>query len=329
MDIPARVARQILLFSLLILIAPMILFPERLGLGLAKVSLLSVMYELAYYGVVIFFFNRRTSLLQMAQAAGLCLIYRLVVGAVFGVLIAAVYSMNIIASLTLGMLSYLPAILLHIAVTPFILKPAMRELFPLGIVRHLPRPDPSSAGVADRGKASMAVSVEKGFSGALPPVSHQRVVGEAKESPTDPLLTAAMTNANGFDRATSYIGEDSSVQLAAVVNQEGLLLGHYKQESVDAEAWAPFSLLFTEMNRQVLSRAGWGSPEKINILLKDKRIAIAREESFTLMVVAQRQVDDFISIRITRGLEIIRKYVAERYSQRLFANVEKIYVSST
>ncbi len=329
MDIPARVARQILLFSLLVLIAPMILFPEQLGSGLAKVSLLSVMYELAYYGAVIFIFNRRISLLQMAQAAGLCLIYRLVVGAVFGVLVAAVYSMNLTVSLTLGMSSYLPAILLHIAATPFILKPAMRVLFPLETVRHLPRSAPSSAGVIDRGMASMSVSVEKGFSGALPTVSDQSIVGETKESPTNPPLRAALVNTNGFDRATRYIGEDSSVQMAAVVNQEGLLLGHYKQGSVDAEAWAPFSLLFTEMNRQVLSRAGWGSPEKINIMLKDKRIVIAREESFTLMVVAQRQVDDLLSIRITRGLEIIRKYTAERYSQKLLANVEKIYVSST
>ncbi|HKK21787.1 MAG TPA: hypothetical protein VJ983_09970, partial [candidate division Zixibacteria bacterium] len=71
-----RIARQILLFSLLVLIIPMILFPERLGTTLAKASLVYVLFELVYYGIVSFILNRHASLVQLAQAAGLCIVYR-------------------------------------------------------------------------------------------------------------------------------------------------------------------------------------------------------------------------------------------------------------
>ena len=56
---------------------------------------------------------------------------------------------------------------------------------------------------------------------------------------------------------------------------------------------------------------------------------VAREESFSLMVIAERQIDDFLNIRINQALEIIGKYVAERYSRKLFVNVERTYVPST
>lgn len=329
MKITGRVARQILLLSLLILIAPMLLFPERLGTEMAKASLPNAICELAYYGAVIFLFNWRMSLLQMAQAAGICLIYRLLLGAVFGLLIAAMYSMNLTVSLTLGMSSYLPAILLHIAATPFMLKPAMRELLLSGMDRHLPVREPLPADVQDHGRTSMAVSVEKRVSSSPPAASREPGVRAAKELRTNFPPTAVPADTNGFDRATRYIGEAASVQLAAVVDHEGLLLGHFRRGPIEAEDWAPFSLLFSDINREILNRAGWGSPEKIDILLKDKRIVVAREESFSLMVIAERQFDDFINIRVNQALETIRKYAAERYSRKLFVNVERTYVSST
>ena len=131
MDISGRVARQIVLFSLLVLIAPMVLFPDRLGLGLAEASLFYAVYELVYYGVVTLLLFRHATAFKLVQVASLCLVYRLVLGALFGFLIAVAYTMSLSVALTLGMSSYLPAILLQIAATPFILKPLATELIPV------------------------------------------------------------------------------------------------------------------------------------------------------------------------------------------------------
>ena len=45
MTISGRIARQILLLSLLLMIVPAVLFPERLGSGLGGSSLLNIAYE--------------------------------------------------------------------------------------------------------------------------------------------------------------------------------------------------------------------------------------------------------------------------------------------
>jgi hypothetical protein len=329
MEITERVARQILLFSLLILITPMVLFPEQLGMGLATVSLLYAVYELVYYGAAVFFFHRRFTFFQVAQAAGVCLIYRLLLGAVFGLLIAALYSLNLTVALTLGMSSYLPAILLHIAATPIILKPVMRELFQVKTAPAFSEQGSSPVVGREQEKPFFTVPKEKKSTDSLFPA-----VAEP-ESPApyvprhDSHPSAGAQETNGFDRATRYIGEDNSVRLAAVVDHEGLVLGHFKRGATDAEAWAPFSLLLSDSNDQVLKRGGWGLPEKIDILLDDKRIVVAREETFSLMVIANRQVEDLLTIRINRGLESIKKYMAERYTQKVPLNTERTYVRST
>ncbi len=326
MEITERVVRPILLFSLLILITPMVLFPAQLGMGLAKVSLLYAVYELVYYGVAVFFFHRRFTFFQVAQTAGVCLIYRLLLGAVFGLLIAALYSLNLTVSLTLGMSSYLPAILLHIAATPFILKPFIRELFPVSAVRRLSEQGFSPVVVREQGKSSFTVSTEKKSTDSPFPVINEQELPARYAPRSDSLLLTGAQDTNGFDRATRYIGEVNSVCLAAVVDREGLVLGHFKRGMTDAEALAPFSLLFSDTSCQVLKRVGWGSPEKIDILLHDKRIVVAREETFSLMVVAHRQVEDLLTIRINRGLESIKKYMEERYTQKVPLNTERTYV---
>ena len=326
MKITGRIVRQISLVSMLVLITPMILFPDRLGTGLAKGSLIHAAYELIYYSAVIFFFYRRSSLFKIAQIAGLCLVYRLALGAVFGLLIATMYSINLTISLTLGLASYLPAILLHIAATPFILKPIAAQLIPSMKHQRQPVEKPAPAEAREHVGKAVVVSAERAISKPTPahvPEPETHLSRESRVGGPEPA------EANGFDRAARYIGEDSFVQLAVVVDDEGLLLGQFRRGEMKADDWAPFLLVFCDASRDVLQRAGWGSPERIDLLVKDTRIIVAREESWCLMVIARRHANDFLNIRISQGLEIIRKYVARRYGQKLSVNAEKIYVSST
>ncbi|MFQ6009467.1 MAG: roadblock/LC7 domain-containing protein, partial [Candidatus Zixiibacteriota bacterium] len=308
---------------------PMVLFPEQLGLGRAKVSLLYAVYELVYYAVAVFFFHGRLAFFQITQAAGICLIYRLLLGAVFGLLISALYSLNLTAALTLGMSSYLPAILLHIAATPFVLKPVIQEMLPVSVVSPISKQGSSPVVVRAQEKSSLTGSAEKKSTDLLFPAiaEPESPIPSASHHDSNPL--AATQDTSGFDRVIRYIGEDNSVRLAAVVDHEGLMLGHFKRGDTDAEALAPFSLLLTEANSQFLDRVGWGSPEKIDILLNDKRVVVARVETFSLMVIANRQIEDLLTIRINRGLESIKKYVAERHTQKVPLNTERTYVRST
>ncbi len=329
MEITGRIVRQILLLSLLVLIAPMILFPDRLGMGLAGTSLINTVYELVYYVAVIFFFFRRASILKIAQMAGLCLVYRLALGTGFGLLIAPMYSLSLTVSLTLGLASYLPAILLHIAAAPFIIKPIAGQLVWEAKRRRLTVDEAPPFEVPEHDRGVVTVSTGQAIS---------RPVSTHVPGPEDNLLRqsrfgdhpsgAEPDGGNGFDRAVKYIGEDGSVRLAVVVDDEGLLLGQFRRGKVEAEDWAPFSLFFCDANRAVLQRAGWGSPEKIDLLVRDTRIVVCRRESWTLMVIAQRHADASLSIRVNRGLEIIRKHIARRYGQKLPEKMENMYVSS-
>ena len=323
-----RLVRQISLTSLLVLIAPMVLFPDLLGTGLAKASVGNAFYEVVYYAVVTFFLYRRASLRRIVQAAGLCLVYRLLLGALFGLLITAMYSMNLAVSLSLGLASYLPAMLLHIAVTPFILKPAIAQFAVSPKGRPRPPEEPIPADVPEHGQMIAAVSVEPAARRPAPTGAPEPRARLSRESHAGFPLSPEPAEANGFDRAVRYVGEDGSVQLAVVVDDEGLLLGQFERGQSHADDWAPFALLFCDANGAALRRAGWGSPDKIDLVVKDTRIIVAREDSWCLMVVAQRHGDDLLNIRINQGVEIIRKYIARRYGQKLSVKTEKTYVSS-
>ncbi len=335
MDISSRIARQTALFTLLLLIAPMVVFPNQFGSSVLRASLIYAMYELLFYGLVIWMFNHRASLIQLAQASGLCFIYRLTVGAVFGLFISIAYSMNIKVSLILGTSGYLPALLLHVAAAPFVLRPVWKQLLPLEVSRpsaskHTIKP-PSEPGIqkgAESGFTAISVSREHGVIKDTPDFVRQAESKSSSQS-FDTFSQIPDAGGSGFERAMRYIGGDASVQMAAVIDHEGLLLGQFSRNQIESEDWAPYALSFYEANKQLLKAGRWSNPEKLRIEMSDYRIILAFEQTLTLMVVAEWQVDDLLNIRINQGLEIIRKYVAERYGAGLSDNVEKEHVPST
>lgn len=321
MQLSSRIIRQILLLSMLLIIVPMIVFPELLGTSLTRASWVAIGWELVFYGVVAFAFNRKANLWHLLQAGGICLAYRLAVGTLFGLAIAFVYSMNPRVSLTFGLFSYLPGMMAQILATPFILRP---------LLQHWPKPErsftrpPAEAPktTTDAGLTSIVLTKEK-----VAPVEPRPFVKKERSKADDVLKAAVLPDAsasigNGFDQATSYIGEAGSVLMAAVVDRDGLLLGHFKRGDNDPEDLAPFALLFLNGNRDTLNRLSLDHPEKINISLKDHKLVLAYADEFALMVLAERQMDDILNIRINQSVEMIKKYMSNRYSSSLFENVE-------
>ena len=255
MQVSGRVTRQILLLSLLVMIVPMIVFPEQFGFRLGQASFWGVAYEFVFYGLIVFLFNRRATLLQLIQISAICLMYRFAVGVLFGLLITAMYSMNLLVSITLGLFSYLPAVLLHIAAAPLILMPLIRLSYTFERrQRHAAKPvQPSAPPVTEKaqetGPVSMVASKERGFQPPPPPRPAPR-----KKSAADAKST--VSEVNGFDLATRHVAEDSSVQLVTIVDHEGLLLSRHGRDDWIAEDYAPFSLLFFEQAQTALDRSG-------------------------------------------------------------------------
>lgn len=325
MDTSGRIARQTLLFSLLVLIVSMLIFPKRYGTELVETPLVYVVYELAFYGVAVYLLNRFLSPGQLLFSVGLCLVYRFAMGISLGLLIVVMYEWQIKIAVLAGMGRYLPALLLHVAATPFILRSVIRSMYFVPTPKRIVVGDSSAESTEMSGPTSISVSKEKGFTGTTPQSIPRSRQPESKDSQTG-TAASAPAEADGFERACRYIGEDGSVLMVAVVDTEGLLLGNFSRRGVEAEDWAPFALSLRDNNLDVSTRMGCQDIEKVDMLFADKKVAIACEKSYHLMVVAERATDDVLNIRINQGLEMIRKYVAERYSEKLIGNSERTYV---
>ena len=94
MKISARIVNQVVIWSLVVLVLPMIVFPQRFGTNLAKISITSILMELVFYGIVLYIFNRHTTISKISLGAVVCLGYRLVLGVLLGLLIVIMYSMD-------------------------------------------------------------------------------------------------------------------------------------------------------------------------------------------------------------------------------------------
>jgi len=323
MQISANNARRIILLSMAVLIAPMVVFPGQLGLDLAETSVLTILMELAFYAVAVLLVQRKGGLRQLLMAGGACLIYRLLLGVTFGLLITAIYSIKLGFSVTLGMSSYLPAVLFHIAVSPFILMPVISAFYrstPGQTRRPVAQTETRTEGALlhDRGERQSTMGTMPKFKRDLPFVKDTTEIQESSYKATSDM--------NGFERAVKYIGEHSSVRLAAMVDHEGLLLSSFRRNNADPELWAPLSLMLFKNSEELLRRGELNKPEKLDSLLNDQRVCLACYDQFYLIVLAEREADDVLSIRVNQGMEIVKKYINQRFGKQRHPEGEKTYV---
>lgn len=333
MKFSGRIVQRIILYTLLAFIVPMVAFPEQFGTQLTRFSVVNLAYELVFYGFVIYLWQRRGTLLQLVQSAAVCLVYRLALGAALGLLISAVYSMSTTISLNLSLFSYRPAVLFHIVAAPFILMQFINQLYgprrravesPEKGAEHVPQTRTTAGAPRLPQQAERPPLVQPA---ARPPQSAPRFEESVHHGHNEEPTRSQTYDLNGFERAVRYIGEHGSVALAAVVDHEGLMLASFVRGAMQAEYWSPLALVFMQNSEEVLRRGNLEAPEKLDIMLKDKRITVARHGAFSLMVMAERQSDDVLNIRINQGLEMVARYVAERYGDRIKLNAERVNVS--
>jgi predicted regulator of Ras-like GTPase activity (Roadblock/LC7/MglB family) len=320
--------RQLLLVSLLILLIPLFLFPDRVGTGLVEASIVYVLVELLYYVVIAMIFVTGGSVIRSLQFAGICLIYRLALGAMFGIMVVAFFSMGFKAALILGMTGYLPAVLLHIAIAPFILRSIASEEDERGRRRRISTPPvmsqmaPPTPHLSPVGSRTKPVNVGRERQPLRADTAGHHHSGDIP-------MPGSAGDPGGFDRSAHYLGEDSSVQAALVVDDEGLVLGQFCRGDIIPEDWAPLALLVEASASHALQRVGVAATDRVDIEVDERRVIVTRATGCYLMVIANRQSSEVLRIRIHQAVDMINKYVEQRYYQTLVPNAEMAYVSST
>jgi predicted regulator of Ras-like GTPase activity (Roadblock/LC7/MglB family) len=318
--------RLILLFSLILVIIPMVIFPRRMGMPLASGSAVYMLYEFVYYGVVLYLLRKQTSLVTILIGSALTLVYRMALGAALGLTIVIMYGMNSTIAFSLGMAKYLPAIILHVIAAPFVIRSVY-----LGLAENLSPGDISGRRQFKPIAKPRSVKKKSGMPFPAPSVETQASkLGRVSPIDTVPAAAPHAADENQFERAVKYIGESGAVKLALLVNEEGLPLACFSRCEEDIELWAPLANILEKNNRALLHRYHrGGEPERIDIGTKNMRIFLRHIDSVTLMILAEQNVDETILIRIAQATDMIHKYISDRYSPALFARVEERYVSNS
>jgi hypothetical protein len=312
----------ILLISSLLIVVPMVVFPRKLGMNLATGSFIYSLFEVFYYGLVLFLFRPRTTLFKLFQGAGLTFLYRILLGTILGVFFWVMYGTSFSISLTLSISRYLPAVLLQIAVAPF----AMRSVYLLMLGDDLRRPrnrikkyEPAPVNRFEETASSRPVHPE--------PKSMATFERKIIEPKTE---IAPGHEFNGFERAVRYLAEHHAVLLAAVVDNEGLTMASFHRGLFEPDDWAPLSLLFQSANEKILGRnRGGADPDRLDIAFGNNKIVIVKTANFNLLVISNRDEDDLVGIRISQAAEMIKKYTSERYGKLMSSVTEEKYVSNT
>jgi predicted regulator of Ras-like GTPase activity (Roadblock/LC7/MglB family) len=314
---------RITILSLILVAIPLFVFPNRLGLGLASGASINLLFELVFYGFVLYFFERSVNLVTLASGAALVLVYRLAIGAVFSVIILLTYGMQSAIAFSLGMTKYYPAVLLHVLAAPFVMRPLYLQL------------------LGEQGKASRrrARASRKGQTGPAA-VSRENLGGSisaaakgdqrSERSGQGPAVVTYVDDDNQFEKSVHYLGESGAVRMALVVDHEGLPLAQFNRSEEDVEVWAPLAVLIESNSGRLLNAYGSvGALDKIDFSTGKYRLILHRVRYVTLMILCETGVDETIHIRIAQAAEMIRKFISEKYSPAMFARVEEQYVSNT
>lgn len=313
------------LLSLIIIVVPLMIFPERFGLPLISGSAIYMMYELVFYGVVLYLFRRDVTLSTILVGSALTFVYRMALGAAFGLGVIAIHNLDNTVAFSLGMAKYLPSVLLHVLAAPFIMRPVY-----LNLAAHLNSPEANSQRrweLVSSGEPHTDARPEYRFRTDTQPAPLP-VHTPKPERRNQPAF--ATDDPNLFARAIDYIGESSSVRLAVLADDEGLPLASFSRCEEDIELWAPLSLVLNSSMRDLLRRYGrGGDPEKIDLSTRSVRIIIRRIQPVTLLVLGEPQADETIHIRISQATDMIRKYITDRYSPSLFVRAEGRYVPNS
>lgn len=329
-------------FTMVAAVVPLLIYPGDFGIKFTVGAVALFITEVVYYMAIVFSFNSSSGLQVAFVGAAVTFLYRLSLGAVFGLMVFALGELSFDESLTMGLTSYLPAVVLHSLAAPFVMLGVVRALIEKleGDQDFIVRPDLTdavshvnkfSSAQSGRPTQNMSPVLDDGNPPALSPLADFERNANAPLSEREPkkeLLLHDRLNANGFERAVNYLGEMGPVLIAAVTDREGLELASFTRRGFTSWSWSPLTMELIQENINIFSRHGRSALEGVKLDFDDVRIVARRINNFDLLVVAERHEDDLLGLRVNQACEMIQKYVTNRYDNKLFVNTEESDVRS-
>ncbi len=274
--------KKALLLGLVASAVPLVYYPNSFGWnGAGQGGPGFFVFEFAYYLLAFQFLLARESFPHRLKAATVSLVFRLGLGIVFGVLAGGLFDVAFGAALADGLSRYVPAVMLHAAIVPFLLSPVFR-------FRELRKARSTASSEAPARAPKSAASSE----------AHAWSGGE---------------HIPDFDAAVAHVASYSTVGLVLLVDDEGLCVARAARGSADSDLWAPVVNLLYHATLRELRRTPDADVRRLQISLSRERLVVERVEPFYLAVLCDHNTDDLVNVRITQAVEMIRKYYEHKY----------------
>jgi predicted regulator of Ras-like GTPase activity (Roadblock/LC7/MglB family) len=303
-----REIRGTFLISLFIMVVPLIFFPKDFGIRVNIHSWLLSVFELGWYVAIFSILFSRASLLWVIFFAFLTLLYRFSVGICFGFFLVAMFSLDLSSSLKLGTYHYLPAFLLQVIMSPFVLKSSFQMLMQKSIWQR------------EEFGSEKKMSLEKSLPFLKTQISKTR---RDQMKVTSSMEEKKRTKRGELEEALHYLQEYSGVKGAILVDNEGLVVASDPSPDFDPELFASLAIALKEANHNLLGKINESKMEKMGIHTPQVWISLNQILSFTLVTVAHRHTDELLSVRISQAVGMIKKHLEERYNQRILKGVEE------
>jgi predicted regulator of Ras-like GTPase activity (Roadblock/LC7/MglB family) len=299
--------KGILLVSFFIMVVPLIFFPRDFGLRWDFSLLSHMLIEICWYALILTAILYRPSFKQVLTRTVLTFTYRVILGAGFAVLLRIVLSESWSASLMSGIYGYTPAFMLQVLMSPFVIKSfgggsmkknlkTEQELYP----QQKKNQNVYSPSPPDR-------------------IFNEKSTGRGFLTGEKDLKSVRVDN---LECILHYLKEYSGVKAAILVDEEGLVIAKDASSDQDAEKVASYARCLKEANDQVLKKIGEQASERIYIHTPFLWICLNRIGRFLLVVVADHNTDELLTVRVMQSLATIKRYIQERYQENILKEVE-------
>jgi predicted regulator of Ras-like GTPase activity (Roadblock/LC7/MglB family) len=304
----AREIKGIFLISLFIMVVPLIFFPKDFGLRANIPTLLPFVFELGWYVAIFLILFSKVSVPAVIFFAFLTLLYRFSVGVGFGFFLVVMFPLDLSSSLKLGTYHYLPAFLLQVVMSPFVLKSSFQMLMQKSIWQKEELGSEKKTG-PEKTLPFLKTQISKTRRDQMKVTSS----GEEKKR----------TRRGDLEEALHYLKEYSGVKGAILVDNEGLVVASDPSPDFDPELFASLAIALKEANHNLLGKINESKMEKMGIHTPQVWISLNEILSFTLVTVAHHHTDELLSVRISQAVGMIKKHLEERYNQRILKGVEE------
>ena len=276
--------KKALLLGLVASAVPLAYYPKPVGwLPSAVGGVQLFVVEVLYYLLVYQFLFAREPFVNRVKAAAASWAFRMGLGFVFAVLVTGLLGQSLGEALKAGLFGYLPGVLLHAAMVPYLLKPVFR-------FRDSRR--------------------QRAYS---PADTHQPRPAKMSPSAADAPGWAATDHHPDFDAAVAHVASYSTVGLAILVDEEGLCVARAARGSADSDLWAPvINLLYDSVLKQ-LRRTSDANVRGFQVSLSHERLVVERVEPFYLAVLFEENTDELVHVRIAQAVEMVKRYYEHKY----------------